>query len=248
MRSPAKVLAILDLFNAENPVWTLEQINQTLHYSRTTGYRYLKELVDLGYLQKVAKGLYSLGPKIIQLDYHLRCSDPLLAAGQPEMQALAAATGLDSILSVQFFYERQIIDICRVSVQPEMVLEYGRGRPRPFLTSAAPKVLLACLKPAQLKQIYSEFSEEIASNDMGLDLASFKKNLRAVCKQGYYLSLGELEPEIGAIATPVFSKDTDVLAALALVGPVEKFKAHKIPPLVDRLRQSAASITRHLQQ
>ena len=71
MSSPARVLAILELFTIEQPVWSLEAINAELGYSRTSGYRDLKELADLGYLQKVAKGFYALGPKIIQLDYQL---------------------------------------------------------------------------------------------------------------------------------------------------------------------------------
>lgn len=246
MSSPARVLAILNLFDADNPVWNPDDINIKLGYSRTTGYRYVKELVDLGYLQKVSTGNYALGPKIIELDYQLRRSDPLLLAATPVMSRLSAQTGLDSVLSVLFLNARQIIDTSRISVQPELELAYGRGRPRPFLRSSAPKVLLSCLKPSQQKAIFAEFETNIGSSEMGPDWPAFKAYLRKVKKQGYYTSLGELEPGIGAIAVPVFNADGDALAAMALVAPIEKLKRANQPGLAKILSEGAAEITQQL--
>ena len=243
MSSPARVLAILNLFDADHPAWNPDDINQRLGYTRTTGYRYVKELVDLGYLQKVSSARYALGPKIIELDYQLRRSDPLLLAAIPVMSKLSALTGFDAVLSVLFLNARQIIDTHRVSAQPELELSYGRGRPRPFLRSSAPKVLLSCLKPTQLKAIHAEFESEIATSEMGPDFDSFKRYLRKIKKQGYYASLGELEPGIGAIAVPVFNSDGEALAAMALVASIEKIEKVNQKELAGLLREGAAEIT-----
>src|SRR5450631_1236728 len=102
MSSPARVLAVLELFSRERPVWHADQINEALSYSRATGYRYVKDLMEAGFLQKVAAGYYALGPRIIQLDYQLRQSDPVLQAAVPIVESLASRTGLDVVLSAIF--------------------------------------------------------------------------------------------------------------------------------------------------
>ncbi len=241
MSSTARVFAILDLFTEERPVWQPDEINETLGYSRPTGYRYVKELVDAGMLQKVSAGRYSLGGRIIELDHKLRRSDPVLLAAIPAMQRLASRAGLDAVLSVMFAGPR-VIDIHRVDVALELRLAYGRGRPRPLFRSAAPKVLLAHLPRAPLVKIYQSHVEEIAANGLGRTWAEFRSALTAIRKAGYYRSVGELEPAVGAIAVPVFNADGDSVAALALVGRADRIAGEDDARLLRALRQAAASI------
>lgn len=247
MSSPGRVLAILDLFSSEQPVWNPDQINEALGYTRTTGYRYVKELVDAGFLQKVSTGLYSLGPRIIELDYQLRQSDPLLLSARPVMAEIAGETGYDAVLSVLFFNMMQIIDIYRASVQPGLELTYGRGRPRPFLISSAPKVLLSCLKTSQLKQVYERYRDEIEMSEMGTTWEDFRNYLKQVKKQGFYASYGELEADIGAIAAPIFNKDGEAIAALALVGSVDRIRQEEINAITDKVKTASSRITQRIQ-
>ncbi|MGB1091186.1 MAG: IclR family transcriptional regulator [Oceanobacter sp.] len=246
MTSPARVLAILGLFSKEQPVWSPDDINDTLGYSRTTGYRYVKELVDAGFLQKLSSGLYSLGPRIIELDYQLRQSDPLLLSARPHMEALSAATGLDCVLSVLFLNSIQIIDVYRTNVQPGLALSYGRGRPRPMLCSSAPKILLSSLKPGQLKKVYESCPQDVRESDMGPEWEDFRNYLKQVRRKGHYLSLGELEPQLGSVAVPVWSIDGEIVAALAAVGDVEKFRNGDNDALAATMKETSERITRDL--
>lgn len=93
MSSSARVLAILGLFDAEHPVWQTETIHAALGLTRATGSRGVKELVDAGLLRKVSAGHCSPGPRLIELDHQLRCSDPVLLAAAPVMDALAREAG-----------------------------------------------------------------------------------------------------------------------------------------------------------
>ena len=68
MSSLARMLSILDLFGARAPVLSAEEIIARRNYSRPTGYRYVRELVAAGLLVR-APGGYSLGPRIIELDW-----------------------------------------------------------------------------------------------------------------------------------------------------------------------------------
>lgn len=245
MTSPARALAVLDLFSRERPVWQPDEINEALGYTRATGYRYVKDLVESGFLQKVSAGRYALGGRIIELDYQLRQSDPVLLAAMPVMAALAAATGFDAVLSV-LFGGPKVIDIHRASVQQTLKLTYGRGRPRPLFQSGAPKVLLSGLARAPLVRLYESQAAEIAARGMGRSWAEFRAYLSAVRKRGFYRSVGELEPGIGAAVVPVFNADGDMVAALALVGTAERLQPHDDATLRQWLAQAALQIRQQL--
>lgn len=217
MSSSTRVFAVLSLFSKERPVWQPDEINEALGYSRPTGYRYVKDLVDAGMLQKVSAGRYALGARIIELDYQLRQSDPVLLAAMPVMAPLAARTGFDAVLSVLYAGPR-VIDIHRASGETNLELVYGRGRPRPMFLSGAPKVLLAWLPRAPLVKIYDAHAGEIAESGMGSTWSEFRAYLTEVRRRGYYRSDGELQAGVGALAVPVLNGDDECVGALALVG------------------------------
>ena len=63
-----KILQVLDLFNESRNTLSAEDIPSLLGVSRTTAFRYMKQLCDAGLLTKLS-GRYALGARIIQLDY-----------------------------------------------------------------------------------------------------------------------------------------------------------------------------------
>jgi DNA-binding IclR family transcriptional regulator len=245
MSSSSNVFAILGLFTQERPVWQPDEINAALGYTRPTGYRYVKELVEAGMLQKVSAGHYALGGRIIELDYQLRQTDPVLLASAPAMMAVARRSGYDLVLSVLYAGPR-VIDIHRANGAENLVLTYGRGRPRPMFRSGAPKVLLAWLERGPLVKIHSQLSEEIAASGMGRDWAEFRAYLKNIRRRGCYRSLGELQPGVGAMAVPVLNADGDCVGALAIVGSIARIAAESDARLLKWLNAATTEIQARL--
>ncbi len=223
MTSPVRVFAILNLFDEEHPLWHPDEINEALGYTRATGYRYVKDLVGVGFLQKVSAGRYSLGARIIELDYQLRRSDPVLLAAAPVMDELVKKAKLDAVLTTIF--GNKVIDTYRASINPSLELSYGRGRPRPLFRGASPKVILAHLSRPQLVKLYEFAPAEAADSGLGTSWAEFRTRLSEVRREGFYWSRGELEPSVSGAAVPVFNADGEIAAGLALVGLTESLEA-----------------------
>lgn len=245
MSSSSNVFAILGLFTQKRPVWQPDDINAALGYTRPTGYRYVKELVEAGMLQKVSAGQYALGGRIIELDYQLRQTDPVLLASAPAMMAVAKRSGYDLVLSVLYAGPR-VIDIHRANGVENLVLTYGRGRPRPMFRSGAPKVLLAWLERGPLVKIHAQHADEIATNGMGRDWAEFRTYLKNIRRRGYYRSLGELQPGVGAMAVPVLNADGDCVGALAIVGSGSRIEAETDARLLKWLNAATDDIQARL--
>lgn len=244
MTSPARVFAVLDLFTSKRPVWHADEISRALSYSRATGYRYVRDLIEAGFLQKVAAGYYALGPRIIQLDYQLRQSDPVLQAALPIVESLASRTGLDVVLSAIF--GMQVVDTYRSNRGTSLQLAYGRGRPRPLFRGAAPKVLVAHLSRASLLRLYKSHAKEIAAEQLGNSWDPFRSYMAKVRALPIYVSLGEVERNIGAAAIRVLNKDGDVVATLSLVGKTLTIRRLGEPQLRKWLTKAAEEIQRRL--
>lgn len=246
MTSPARVLAILNLFDEANPVWHADDVNAAMGYSRATGYRYVKDLVEAGFLRKASAGRYSLGPRIIELDYQLRRSDPVLLAAVPVMDELARRAKLDAVLSTIF--GTKLVDTYRASADPTLRLGYGRGRPRPLFKGAAPKVILAFMERAQLVRIHEACAAEAAESGLGATWPEFRTRLSEIRRHGFYWSRGELDPWLSGAAMPLFDADGDVAAALTLVGLKESLESAGEGQLRTLLQQGCAEIQARITQ
>ena len=90
MKSLERMMGILDLFEGGSAEWTVDRLRGELGYSRATLYRYLRALTDAGFLTTLPGIGYTLGPRIIELDFKIRTRDPLIGAARPVMAELAA--------------------------------------------------------------------------------------------------------------------------------------------------------------
>lgn len=214
--SPARVFAILDLFTVARPTWSADEINRVLGYTRPTGYRYVKELVDAGFLQKAGHGRYALGARIIMLDFQLRQTDPVLQALLPRLDHLVQRSGLDAVVTVAL--GDQVVDTYRASTSHALALRYGRGRARPPFRGAAAKVLMASQPRAYQDRWYAAQTQE-SLQESGLDsIQEFRQQIARIRSEGGYLSLGELDPGVGGYAIPLRDAEGDLRCALTLVG------------------------------
>ena len=84
-----RLLAILALYSETRLQWSPQEMIDALGYSRPTLYRYLKLLKENGFLAPVPGGSYALGPHLVELDFLVRKSDPLVAFSQTHLDDLA---------------------------------------------------------------------------------------------------------------------------------------------------------------
>ncbi len=156
------------------------------------------------------------------------------------MKQLVRRLKLDSVLIAMFGCE--VVDTYRASGDAHLKLGYGRGRPRPLFLGAGPKVILACLPRAQLIRIFETHGAEAADAGLGATWAEFRSYFSNLKREGFYLSIGELEPDVGAAAVPLLGTDGEAMAALTLVGSNDELEAVGTRRLMASLTQAAATI------
>lgn len=240
MTSLSRMLAILDLFTEETPAWTAEDIIDRLGYSRPTGYRYVRELCSAGLLRRGSSSTYLLGTRIIELDYQIRVTDPMLVAGRRIMHDLAARTGYDVMLAG--IYDGNILTIHQEHGSEGVGATFGRGRQLPLFRGTLSKVVLAGLPRARQRRLYESHAQAIAKAKLGQSWDEFAAALKGIRAAGHCVTLGELDPGLVGISVPVRMNAEKAPGALALVMSKQRYATLDVARVVDMLQDAAAQI------
>lgn len=234
------MLSILDLFGAASPVLSAEEIIARRKYSRPTGYRYVRELVAAGLLVR-APGGYSLGPRIIELDWLIRRHDPVLTESREAVRELVARTGCG--VTQMGIYGDRIVTI-RYEPGPEPVeISFDRGRPMPLFRGSPSRAIVAFLPRARLQRLFERHRSELSAEQRKRGFAAFYDEMQAVRRAGYAVSLGELDADKVGIAAPVFRRDRTVAGSVCLVLTRLRYETANVELLVSRLKDAAGRIS-----
>lgn len=234
------MLGVLDLFDDTHLMRTAEDIAAALDVSLPTSYRYVRLLLQAGLLQRVEDSHYALGPRIILLDHYIRRADPVLRVGLPVLRELVEATGFDCVVTQLF--GQQVLDTHREMGGAPATLAYGRGRPRPLFGGAAPKVLLSTFTPVQLKKLFESRKSEVVHSGLPAEWSEFRRYFAAIRKAGHYVSKGELEPQLAAVAAPILKPDGGAWAAISLVFDTSRLAIVDLEKMVHLITEAAARI------
>lgn len=238
----AKILRVLDLFSLTRPVINVELISRELGLSKPTSYRYLKELVASELLQRVSgtAGDYILGSKIAVLDYISRITDPSVQISIPYMQVLAERT--ESCCLLTHLNYDSCIDLHHEILMGSPVLSYGRGCPRPVYLGSSPKVMMAYLPKQKQLDYYERFQHAFCEVGFASNVDEFLQQMKAIKKQGFYFSNGELDPNIAGLSVPIHFSSKEPPLALTLLASKSRFEFANVDKLVDILKENAHAI------
>lgn len=238
------MLQVLDLFSRDHTTMTAEQIADALALTRTTCYRYTRELTQAGLLVSHG-GRFMLGPRIIELDHRMLDSDPLINVGGPVVSALADALGATGLLTAG--YSDHVVNVFAHSGSPQpLPMSFGRGTTMPLFRSSTSKVLLAMMSRGRLHRVWERHADDADCRAIGADWKSFWRCLQDIRQAGYAASVGELSAGLAGISAPVTFSTGDVAGCMSLVFLREHFKRFDVQLLGERLRLAAADVSARL--
>lgn len=239
-----RVLGIIDLFTEQAPLWTAEAIGQRLGATRSTVYRYLKALVDSGFVVQAGGG-YALGPRIIELDRQIRVADPLLRVAPPIMAAQRDQVAGSQLLCR--YYGVRVLSIYEDRTDLRIETSFDRGRPFSLFRGSAARAIVAWLPQAQLQRLFLHHADAIAAAGFGQTWPTFRNTLKAIRKQGYAV-LSDVDPDVIGVSAPIFAAPNVVTAALVLARLKREVTERDIEMLAALVIESTAQISAGLHE
>lgn len=172
-----------------------------LGYTRPTLYRYLKSLRDSGLLMATRGGQFTLGPRVVEMDYLSRRADPLVAAAAPHLGRLTAAYPCTALI-VRWYGDKMLCVTSQTSA-PNPVSSYPRGRPMPMGRGAIARSIMAFLPKQQLTPLISRYADDLREVGVGESPQDIVAVLKRIKRAGVAIAFGEVTPGAVGIAAPI---------------------------------------------
>ncbi len=239
-----RLLAVLGLFSEARLQWTPEEMMVELGYSRPTLYRYLKTLSDTGLLTSRPHAGYTLGPRVVEMDYLLRLSDPLIIAGQEVLDDITAQfTG--TALLVRWYQDRMLC-VHSVTSLDTPLSSYPRGRPMPLGRGAIARSIIASLPRRKALPIVTAHLADYRAIGLGDTPDRVLAALRQVRRDGYAMAFGEVTPGVVGTAAPIFDSGPDPMASICITMRRDDATEPVLEQLREALPTAAGRITERL--
>ena len=241
VRSVDRALDILLCFSREEPARSLTQIAEAIHMSKTTVHRLLATLENKRFITRDSTtGLYRLGLRFIEMASLVLQDVDLHRWAKPYLQRLAAEYGETVDLSILDGSHVVYLEVIESPQRIKLAAAVGQRLPAYFTASG--KALLAFLPEENVKKIISDNLAESSNHDQG-SVQQMVEDLRVTVERGYAISEQEYEEEINAVAAPIFDKDRNPIASIAIVGPSYRLSKDRLPALGESLRQMTQQIS-----
>lgn len=214
-----RALTLLQAFTDGTPRLSLTELAGRTGLWPSTLLRLAASLARGGLLVRGTDGLFRLGPASFQLGMLYRAHFDLAEQVRPALARLVGRTAE----TAAFYVREGDARLCLFRQDSDRAVRHAmrEGALLPLDRGAGGHVLAAFTGPAEGR-------------------------LAAVRARGLALSLGERDPDIAAMAAPVFDSGGGFVGALSVSGPIGRFGAARRPPLEAALREEAAALSRAL--
>ena len=247
--SVGKIFGILELITETRPLIRVEDVEKQFGFNRSTSYRYVRILCNIGMLSQAGCGFYSLGPRIVELERMMNLTQPILQAAQIEMPSLLETMPNSAVL-LSTLYKDRVLCVHKLGVD-EIVrggevtrLLRSKGVPLPLFFGATSLAILAFQSTPRIKSLYLNRQEELADAGLASDWKPFRAQLMKIRREGSVATEGQHNPMLAAIAVPVFSGDgTEVRAALTRTIAREDMPPRGPGELIVELQECAKRIS-----
>ncbi|MBO1003258.1 IclR family transcriptional regulator [Pseudogracilibacillus auburnensis] len=238
IRSVQRAIDILQCFGKNSEELTLTEISNETGLAKSTTTRLLATLEENNFLEKeVTSGKYRLGRQLYFLGHAAGRSMELKEVSQPAMVRLR-----DQVKETVNLYV--IEGEHRVCIQQFESLQSVKhmiqiGQKLPLTVGASGKVLLA-YQPRKFIDDVMEIQRMVKSK------SELLTELNQIVMEKYAESIEERELGTSAAAAPVFNINGEVIAALSISGPAQRFNPKKVTDLKTILVASALEISTNM--
>jgi len=240
-QSVTRAARIIDAIAADPR--TVAELAESFGLHRSTMFRELQALEEVGWVRRRGNGRYALGPRLAALSREALDSLDLREAGAEQVRRLQRRTG--NTVHLAALMDRSIIYVDKAEDESGVRMYSRIGRAVIPYCSAAGKAILAGLDRAGRDAVlgadpWDRHTEFTITTRERLD-----RELAVVAARGWAVDDREFEPYINCIAVPIMSPIGVVgavsLTAIRVVADLEALMTH-----LPALRETAERISREL--
>ena len=238
----ARGLELLRCFRAGELGLTNTDFAERSGLPKPTVSRLTYTLTKLGYLTYSQRsGRYQLGNGVLALGYGLLSGLDMRTRARPLMQALASDVDASVALGARDRLAMVYLDCVRGAGTVTLRLDVGSRIP--LATTAMGRALLAALPEGERDYLMRAIKER-APDDFARIEAGVAQACADLADKGFTASFGDWQPDVHAVAVPVFQADGERLFAINCGCPAFMVSAKRLSEEVGpRLAKTARTLS-----
>lgn len=206
-------LQIIEMFNRDKRVLNTQDFAEHLGVSASSTYRIVQTLLDMGYLKKVTRNAYELGPQVVSRGFAFLAGRDLVDIASPYINELRDNASISCHLGIRDGLET--IYIYRAQASQRLSVNIPLGSRLPCHTNAMGRVLLQQLSDIELNAMYQTLQLDIYPGPHPQSLPELKKLLKEEWGQGFSSNRSD---NATAIAAPITNYLGQTIAAINISG------------------------------
>jgi DNA-binding IclR family transcriptional regulator len=230
-----KTFALLEALKDEEGV-TIADLTERTDLPKSTVYRHLQTLTDLGYVIE-RDGNYYVGFRFVELGEQARSRRVGYTAAKRAVFELGQETDERAVFIVE--EDDEAVYVHRYGSLTNTMI----GHRRPLHSMASGKVILAEWDDAAVTRYVDEVGLEAITPNTIDDPDALFAELERIRDRGYAVNNQEHMEGLRGVSVPVYTPDEDFLGSLSVFGPTSRFTDEYVhDDLPTRLRDKAGEI------
>jgi IclR family KDG regulon transcriptional repressor len=216
--SVRSALKILDLFTLDAPIWGVSEIARHMGLPKSTVARLISDLCVEGYLVRDERRRYRLAMHLYGMGLASVRGQEVYHACLPALIELHRQTRMSAHLAVLDGVEVTHVERLRSDRMFEFI--GCRTLRSPIHATCTGKVLLAFASPATCERAIGQGLPRFTDATITAP-QTLRSELARVRERGFALDCQEYMPGLGAAAAPIFGRNGELFAAIAVVGDAQ---------------------------
>jgi DNA-binding IclR family transcriptional regulator len=239
MRGVQRTMAVFDCFTPQRLRLTLQEIAESMRMPKSTTFRIVQSLEQMGYLVRLDDQKYCLSFRFTRLAGMVMSTLSIRQVARPPMSELARQTNETVTLNMANGRDRICIDVIDTP-SPLMSLARPGQNVRLDGKGATGKILMAHLPAKDLQRLIGPAARATARKPSEL-----MSELARIREDGYSVSHGEHVLGLSAIAAPVWESNDTPNYCITVTAPTVRMQP-KVDEFVKLLLRTSNDISRRL--
>jgi DNA-binding IclR family transcriptional regulator len=207
----------------------------------STAHRLLATLKGRGFVdQDEATRRYRAGHALLDVAFDVLRHLDVRRIARPHLEALGQQ--VRETINLVALEQASIRYVDVVESPQQLRVSSHIGETRPAHCTAAGKIFLAALPPAQFARLYPDEELEAITTHSITKRADLEAEFPRVVAQGYSVSIEESVEGLTAVAVPIYDPVGNIVAAISVVAPSSRLKDEQVDAVIEVAQATARAI------
>lgn len=235
-----KTFLLLEELSREDEPTSLAALAERVELAKPTVHRLMKDLIALGYVERVGTGRYQLTDKLRALGMggaHRR----LLTKAEPVLTKLHKLTG--ETVNLGELRRDKIIYLRVIESTHPLRRVITAGEKHQALSTALGRAIIAYLPVEDQDKLLNRATVAAMTPETTLDMKTLRDLITKVRRSGYAFERNEDELGVTCFGAPVFKGD-EVVTAISMSVPSARIDDSNEQGLIESTKQAAAELSK----